>query len=318
MFIYYFGIYRHMNLTKPMVRVFKIVCHESDTLQSIAKATEKSVSWTSEILNQLIDAQFVTAELASSSPGSRKIFMVANTAYAAKLKQLMYIKPYIDFSEIVTGSRLKVLSTILYDWKDYETISKMVNASTHAVRQTVPQLKSRGFISKKGRLLKFNNVAWHHLLEFLKELRNFSGLNGFLLWKYNKESIFIVDNKSLTKGTLTGFNKYVDYGMKVVTVTGCCYIPEKKISKEEVFVHSLLQVDDPRLLHLALAFYLKHGLNTKKVEKLAMYFDCYSRLQELKILPSLKEDYKKLESFQTTFDRKDFHRIAHMYGVKNV
>ena len=80
----------------------------------------------------------------------------------------------------------------------------------------------------------------------------------------------------------------------------------------------MLQVDDPRLLHLALTFYMKHKLNTKKVEKLAMYYDCYSKYEELRNLPFVIEEYKKLESFQTAFDRKDFCRIAHMYGVKNV
>lgn len=307
-----------MNLTKPMVRIFKIVCHENDTLQSIAKEAKKSLGWTSEILTQLIKTQFITAELAASRPGSRKIFQPADTTYAAKLKQLMYAQPYIDFSEIITGNKLKVLLATLYDWKDYETISKMMKTSAHAVRQTVPKLKNRGIITKKGRLLKFNNVAWNHLFEFLKELRNFSSLNGFLLWKYDKETIYIVDNKKLAKGTLTGFNRYRDFGVRVVTVTGCCYLPEKKLAKEEIFVHSLLQVDDPRLLHLALTFYVKHRLNTERVKKLAMYYDCYSRYEELKTLPLLREDYKKLDSFQTEFDRKDFRRIAHMYGVKNV
>lgn len=317
-FKYYFGIYRHMNLTKPMVRVFRIVCHENDTLQTIAKEAKKSLGWTSDILSQLIKAQFVTAELAASRPGSRKIFGVADTAYAIKLKQLMYAKPYIDFSEIITGSKLRVLMAILYDWKDYKTISKMLKASDHAVRQTVPKLKNRGIISKKGRLLKFNDVAWNHLFEFLKELRNFSGLNGFLLWQFEKEAIYTVDDIKLAKGTLTGFNRYKDFGIRVATVTGCCHLPEKKISKEEIFIHSLLQVDDPRLLHLALAFYVKHNLNTNKVKNLAMYYDCFSRYEELKTLPLLEEEYKKLEYFHTEFDRKDFRRIAHMYGVKNV
>lgn len=307
-----------MNIKKPMVRIFKIVCHGNDTLPGIAKEAGKSLSWTSDILTQLVKEQFLTAEWTTSRPGTRKIFRVADTSYAAKLKQLMYLQPYLDFSEIITGCRLKVLSAILYDWKDYGTISKMVKSSVHAVRQIVPKLKNKGIIAKQGRLLKFNRTAWNPLFEFLNELRNFFSLNGSLLWKYDTEIIYVVDNEKLVQGTLTGFNRYSDYGFKVVTVTGCCYLPEKKLTKEEIFIHSLLQVDEPRLLHLALAFYMKHKLNTSKVEKLAIYYDCYSRYNELRALPLLKEDYKKAESFQTTFDRKDFQRIAHMYGVKNV
>ena len=307
-----------MNLTKPMIRIFNILCHDSNTLQTIAKEAKKSLSWTSDILRQLLNAHFITAEMATSKTGSRKVFKIANTAYADKLRRLMFIKPYIDFTEFIAGSKLKVLLAILFDWKDYETISRMVKTSVHAVRQAVPQLKNRGIITKKGRLLKFNNVAWPHLFEFLKEFRNFSSLNGYLLWKHDKEIIYVVDDKRLAKGILTGFNRYKDFGVRVVTVSECCYSPEKTLTKEEIFIHSLLQVDDPRLLHLALTFYLKHKLNTKKTERLAMHYDCYSRYEELKILPSAREDYKKLETFQVTFDRKDFRRIARMYGVKNV
>jgi hypothetical protein len=104
----------------------------------------------------------------------------------------------------------------------------------------------------------------------------------------------------------------------VLTVTGCCYLPEKKLTKEEIFIHSLLQVDDPRLLHLVLTFYVKHKMNTRRVKKLALYYDCYSMYEELKTLLLVKEDYKKAEAFQTTFDRKDFQRIALLYGVKDV
>ena len=307
-----------MNLTKPMIRVFNIVCHENNTLQSIAKEARKSLSWTSDVLGQLLKANFITAVMATARAGSRKEFKVANTSYADKLRQLMFVKPYIDYTEIIAGGKLKVLMALLFDWKDYETISTIVKSSVHAVRQVVPKLKNRGIITKKGRLLKFNNSAWPHLFEFLKEFRNFSALNGYLLWKYDKEIIFVVDNERLAKGTLTGFNRYKDFGVKVATVSGCCYLPEKKLTKEEIFIHSLLQVDDPRLLHLALAFYLKHKLKTEKTGKLAMYYDCYSKYEELKTLPSIMEDYKKLETFHATFDRKDFHRIAHMYGVKNV
>ncbi len=307
-----------MKLTKPMVRIFNIVCHDANTLQSIAKEAKKSLSWTSDILTQLAEEQFIIAESSRSKARSRKVFKIAATAHAAKLRQLMFIMPYIDFSEIIAGSKLKVLLALLFDWKDYKTISRMINTSAHAIRQSVPQLKSRGIITKKGRLLKFNNTAWLHLFEFLKEFRNFSSLNGFLLWKYGEEIIYIVDDKKLANGTLTGFNRYKDFDIRVAAVSGCCYLPEKKLAKEEIFIHSLLQVDDPRLLHLALTFYLKHNLDTIKTEKLAMYYDCYSKYEELKTLPFVKEDYKNLESFRVTFDRKDFRRIAHMYGVKNV
>ncbi|MBI2136498.1 hypothetical protein HYU06_05490 [Candidatus Woesearchaeota archaeon] len=307
-----------MNLTTPMLNIFKIALHQHCTLQDISKQAMKSIGWTSQVLGQLTDVGLITSYFKANIKSSRKIYKIASTSYAMKLRDLILSRPTIDFSSILAGYRLKILLSILFDWKDYKTIAVMSGSSIEMVRHTLPRLRNRGLSMQRKKLHKFNEAAWPELFEFLKELRNYTDANLYLLWKYYDEMIFIVDKEKLVTGELTGFNRYKEYGITVVNVTGCCYLPKRKLSKREVFIHSLLQVNDPRTLHLALTFYIKHKLDDTETMKLAMRYDCYSRYEELRQLPNVSLDIYPAKTFNTLFDKKDFKRIANMYGVKNV
>ena len=307
-----------MCLTKPMVKVFTTICHGKITLSDIASETGKSISWVSEILTKLEEAGFVSEVRDIPKMGSRKSFRVRETPYAQKLKELVFFHPTMDFTEIITGTKLKILTASLFDWKDYSTIAKMLRKPLTAIRQVVPPLRNRGLIRVQGKLFRFNKKAWPRLFEFLQEWRNFSTIEGYVLWKYGNEMLFVVDKEELVKGVLTGFNEYRKFGVLVHNVTGCCYLPAKRLTKREIFVHSLHQVDDPRTLHLVLTYFLKNRLDDKKTHELATYYDCYSKYEGLKTLPGVKEEFTKLDAFGTTFDKIDFYRIATMYDVKGL
>ena len=126
-----------------------------------------------------------------------------------------------------------------------------------------------------------------------------------------------MNDEQLIQGSITGLHAYRNYGVLVRTISALCFLPEKKLSKEEIFVHSLFEVDDPRTLHLALTFYLKNKLTYKKVLSLTMRYGKYTMFENFVKLLKTKEDKIKLEALPA-FDRKDFKRIANMYGVKNV
>src|SRR3989344_3177590 len=154
------------------------------------------------------------------------------------------------------------------------------------------------------------------LREFVVSYRNYSNIGG-VKWKYDKEIIFEVQNEKLLQGTITGLYAYKNYGINIGVISSLCYLPKKELSKEEIFVHSLFEVDDPRTLNLALTFYLKTNLQYKKVLPIAMRYGKYSMFENFVNLLDTKEDILKLEGLPT-FDHKDFIRIADMYGVKHV
>jgi len=306
-----------MKLNKPMIQAFTKVVNGINTLESLALAIHKSVNRTVEIIKGLENEGLVIKKTNYSIRGSRKIIELANTSHATKLKKLMFEYPGIKLEDILSDSKLLFLAALSEDWVSMAIASDLSEVSKYMIDRYRKTLKDRGVIVKKNRLYKLNEKAWPLLKELILAYKNYSNISGNVKWKYNEEIIFEVNEEKLIQGSVTGLYAYKDYGVKVIVISSLCYLPEKKLSKEEVFVHSLFQVYDPRTLHLALTFYLKNKLNYKKVLPLAMRYGKYTMFENLIKLLNLKEDRVKLEGLPD-FDRKDFIRIANMYGVRNV
>ncbi len=305
-----------MKLTKPMLRAFSHVIQGENTLESLAKAIHKSIYWTSRILRSLEDEAFIIKNRSSAIKDSRVLIGVAQTPHALKLRELFFTYNGIDFEEILADSRVLLLAAISEDWMSLAMAAELSEVSQYILERYRPRLKNRGVIIHKNDLYTLNEKGWPLLKEFITAYKNYSTI-GDVKWKYNEETIFEVPNERLIKGTITGLYAYKDYGIMIGVVSALFYLPKKKLSKEEIFVHSLFEVDDPRTLHLALTFYIKNNLNYKKVLLLAMKYGKYTMFEHFVKLLETKENIIKLDTLPT-FDRRDFIRIADMYGVKNV
>jgi len=303
-----------MRLSKQMIEVFARMAHGNNTIESLAKIQNKSVNWMSEVLQELQKEGFVIKNKSFKSKGSRITVKISNTAHATKLKELIFKYPTIKFEDILSDSKLLFLACLSEDWMDMKTITSLSQISAYMIDRYRPMMKNRGIIIQKKRLYKINETAWPLLKEFLIAYRDYSFINGVVKWKYQNETLFEVDRDNLVSGTVTGFAKY---NMKISVISVLCTFPKRKLSKEEIFVHSLFEVNDPRTLHLALTFYLKNKLNYKRVLPIAMKYGKYTMFKNIIRILRSKEDKIKLEKLPE-FERTDFRRIAKMYGVKNV
>ena len=199
---------------------------------------------------------------------------------------------------------------------DTKTATKLSKISKYIINKNRPMLKNRGLIVKKNGLYKINEKAWPLLKEFLIAYKNYSTIQGYVKWKFNDEVIFEVDSEKLVQGSITGFAKYREHGVKINTINILCRIPESKLSKEEIFVHSLFEINDPRTLYLAATFYLKNKLDKNKTNLIAMKYSKYTMFN--KFLKILKSDKNVEIEGLPKFERKDFKRVASLYGVKIV
>lgn len=306
-----------MRLSKPMIEIFTRTVHGNKTIESLAKAQNKSVNWISEIIQELENEGFVIKNRSFKLKGSRIAVEISNTNHAIKLKELIFEYSTINFEDILSDSKLLFLASLSEDWINMKTLTKLSQISRYMVDRYRPMMKNRGIIIQKKRLYKLNENAWPLLKEFLIAYKNYSKINGLVKWKYNEEIIFELNNKNLIEDNATGFYAYKDYNIKVGVISVLCILPKRKLSKEEIFVHSLFEIDDPRTLHLALTFYLKNKLNYRKVLPIAMKYGKYTIFENMISLLKSKEDKIKLEKLPE-FERTDFRRIASMYGVKNV
>jgi len=297
-----------------MIELFVQIMNGTNTLESLAKKQNKSSNRVSEIIQDLEKEGFVIKNKSFKMKGSRLSIGVANTNHAIKLKELVFKYPAINFQEIISDSKLLFLASLSEDWKDMKTVRDLTNISKHTIDRYRPLMKNRGILIKNKKLYKINENAWSLLKEFLIAYRKYSSLEGVIMWKYQNEVLFEVNKENQIKGSITGFAKY---NIKINLVSVLCKLPKKKLSKEEIFIHSLFEVQDPRTLYLALVFYKKNKLNDKKVLPIAMRYDKYTMFNDLVSCLKLKEKSFKLEKIPK-FEKSEFRRIAKMYGVKNV
>jgi len=303
-----------MRLSRSMIEIFARIARGNNTIESLAKAQNKSVNWTGEIIQELEKEGFVIKNKSFKLKGSRIAVEISNTDHATKLKELIFKYSAMKFEDILSDSKLLFLASLSEDWIDMKTLTNLSQISKYMIDRYRPMMKNRGIIIQKKRLYKINENAWPSLREFLIAYKNYSPINGVVKWKYQNEIIFEVDRDNLVSGSITGFARY---NIKINFISVLCRVPDKKLTKEEIFVHSLFEVNDSRTLHLALTFYLKNKLNYKKVLPIAMKYGEYTMFENMMILLKSKEDKIKLESLPK-FERTDFKRIARMYGVKNV
>lgn len=304
----------NMRLSKPMIEIFAGIARGNKTIESLAKAQNKSVNWISEVIQELENEGFVIKNKSFKLKGSRIAAEISGTNHATKLKELIFEYPTINFGDILSDSKLLFLASLSEDWIDIRTLTNLIQISRYMTDRYIPMMKNRGIIVQKKGLYKLNENAWHLLKEFLIAYKNYACITGVVKWKYLDEILFEVDKDDLINGSITGFARY---NMKIRGISILCRVPEKNLSKEEIFVHSLFEVRDPRTLHLALTFYLKNKLNYKKVLPIAMKYGKYTIFENMIILLKSKEDKIRLEKLPE-FERTDFRRIAGMYGVKNV
>lgn len=216
----------------------------------------------------------------------------AQTIHAQRLKELLIQRKGFKevFKGFLYGLDLRILLCSLFDWKTTKDIAMQLGLSTKTIQNRMYSLKNKGLFIRQGRKFKFNDKNWPKLYAFLSDYRNFFPF-GNVLWKFEDEVVFEVSRKKDIKGTITGFTDYVNHKVPVGVVKYCCYLPKKRLSKEEVFVHSLLEIeDDTRLLELAVVFYYKNKLNKKKLKLLSKKYDCSALLQDFfKVIKSKEE-----------------------------
>ncbi len=288
------------ELTKGMVRVFSQVVWGEDNRKKIANTLGLSKTWVSDNLTKLEKSRFVTKK----KRGKEVYLGVAETSFAQELKNLVESQPTIRFDDFLYGLNFRILSYCLFLGKTSESIAQQLGLSQKTICNRLPDLMARGLLAKNRKFYLTNKKAWPILYNFLEKFRMFYSGQGRILWKFWGELLLCVTQKRDIKGSLTGFSQYPRLGVGMIGIRFCCYQPKKRLVKEEIFIHSLLEITDSRELMLCLVFYLKHRLNQKKLNELAMKYDCLEKLKDLEKL--LKQEQPRILPFIKENELKEF------------
>ena len=310
-----------MSLTKSMIRTLIAVINGHTTLEELQKNLNASKSWIVRVVNKLESNGF----LKKTKKGRKVNVEISGTSFAINFREMYLSKPYRKYESLLPGKNLDILLCIVYSPKSVKVIGEMLHVQPRSIRQRLRNLGNYGLIYRqKGSYVL--SRANPDIQQFIGSLRKFSKENGRVLWKFDNEMLFKVRNQEDIKGELTGFNRYKDYGVMVQTIDYNCYVGKGKLGIEQIFIHSLFEIEDPRTLGLALTFYAKNGLcktiKLKKMMLLAEKFDVLDKLEELirtyeifKAKPAEKMIGNKM---LPSIDLNEIRRQFEMYGVKDV
>lgn len=295
-------------LTKPQIKVLISLIKGNNTLKSISQNIKISPSWASNILNQLISLNLVKVE----RKGNLVKYIFTDAPPIPKLLKFIINLPQFNFELFLSGLNLRILAFCIFSPKTTKLIAKALKTSHKTVQNRIAVIKKVGLlIAEKGHLIAFNKKMYPDLCEFIKELRMFSNKKVNILWKFEEKIIFETRRKEEVEGALTGFSRYTELKVPVYTNSYCCYLPEKKLKKEEIFIHSILQIEDARSLLLALTLYLKYNLILKEIEDLAREYDCHEKLLDMERI--LNQEKTNIFSFIKEKELKEFFQ---QYNVK--
>lgn len=254
----------------------------------------------------LAERLVVKGFLAKRREGLKLEFGLASTPHAITFREMYVQDPHRPYAQILSGRNLDVLQAILYRAKETKTIARMLGVQPRAIRERLALLKGFGLIYKEGKgyILSPSARAMHG---FLDSLRAFMDLNGTLHWRLNDEMLYATRDEKAVQGHLTGFNAYGEHGIQVNTVRYLCYTG-KKPSVEELFVHSLFQIEDSRTLGLAVTFYAKNRMQSKKIASLAEKYDVTEKLK------AVLEVYSRFKEMDKTVPRGE-KRVIEVEGL---
>jgi len=305
-----------MELNRSKIELLKAIVEGSRTRKEIAKATNLSINRCSEILIELEKDGFITRKRINK----RLVIEIAYLPYAQQFKELAISSSAFKIEDFLTGIRFRILSCCLLGWKTTKDIAEQLGIALTTVQNNIGMLQDRGLLMVEKRRYKFDRKAWPKVYSFLYAYRTFSSLMIDVLWKFEDEILFEVNEEQQIKGSLTGFSAYGQYGVKIRNVKYYCHLPEKKLGKEEIFIHSLLQIrDDTRSLDLAIVFYIKNKLDNKKLTKLAVIHDLYPVLQDfLYVIQTSKSTTieRIMPKILPIDSRKEIEETLRLYNTK--
>ena len=173
----------------------------------------------------------------------------------------------------LSGCGIKLFTSLL----EPKSISQII-LETGIKRSTVfyklKEAAKNSFINTNGKKYFFNEAIWPRVKEFLLELKKYEETSdkrippGAVIYFKNEDEI-VFSTKIECCAQLTGFSAYEQFGIKLLTIDYTYYLPKKKLSKQEVFLHSLYRAEkegDARDLILIALFYLKHKRYLKNIK----------------------------------------------------
>jgi hypothetical protein len=219
---------------------------------------------------------------------------------------LNIISRYPNLIELFSDSGLKILMSILKP-KSINEIIKETNLKKSTVYKKIRIGRNiSAIVMDKNHKYAINEKIWPNLKNYLEENKRFEEtidnripVNSIIYCKNEDELLF--SNNFELKATFTAFSVYEKYGIKILLPTNFYFLPNKKLSKEEILLHSIYIVNkekDYRYLTYLALFYIKFRDDFSKIKNPVLKkIDNIIKGDKIKGYPTLEEIREKGELY---------------------
>jgi hypothetical protein len=249
---------RVIMLSTSELKVVQSIALGNNQVIDIAKAIGKSDKQVYRTISKLVKNDFLTKTRG-------KVAFIKNSLVNRLTNILIERKNVIP---VLSGYGIPILS-------EFDTPKKISDSSFKQaiVYKKIKMAQNMSIVLKKDGKYKLNDKIWQDLILFLREYRqnmdlvdNRVPVNSKIYYKTDNEILFA--NPNILEFPHTAFSAYQNFGIKVMLIKHFYYLPIKKLSKKEVFLHSLIIAEkEPSVryyIFIAL-FYLKHKIQINNI-----------------------------------------------------
>ena len=287
-----------MRFSKTELKVLEQVALGKRQVLEIAIALNKDKSQVYRVIKTLEQKGFLNLK-------NKEIHPSESTHVQLLLQQLSRQSSFI---EDISGCGLKLYLFILKP-KSIEEIIKATGIKPSTIFYKIKIGRRKSFVKTVENKYLFNSKFWKGLNEFFIELKKYEETYdkrippGSVIYYKTKEEI-VFSTKVEYDAILTGFSAYESYGIKIYPIDNNYYLPRKKLSKKDVFIHSLYRCEKDKSIQLLIIltlFYVKY-----KKELLKMHHEILDNISS--VLQG-----NKIEGYPTHAEIKD---RADVYDIK--
>lgn len=284
-----------MKLSKTELKLIEEMGKGLKSPGRLASAIKKNISQTYSSLKTLEKKGIITRK--------RNHAGLAEKSFVRLLAKALISNP--NLINLLPDSGIKILS-LLTAPQSIKGLESMSGLKKSMIYKKVKQAMNISVLKKKKNRYYLNEEIWPELAEMLKAIRLFEETidsrappDAVIYHKNSHEIIYSTTRQQ--DACTTAFSAYKHYGIRILSPTNYYYLPDKKLSKKEIFTHSLYVAEktkDFRQLVYTALFYLKYK-QSLKIIKHPVLDNIKKILKGEKILnyPDINEIKEKAEQY---------------------
>ena len=278
-----------MKLSKTELLILEHIAKGNKDIPQIAKNLKKSKAQIYRSGQKLIKESFIVRSVGYYEP--------TKTTHVNLFLQIL--EAYPSTIEPLSDSGIKILTALL-EPKSIREIIQETEIKRTQVFKKIKQARAISMVKIKNNKYFLNEKLWNNVIVLLKELKKYEETidqripaDANIYFKNEKEIVF--SSKKELDASITGFSAYGQYGLKLLMNTHYYCLPKKKLTKKDIFRHSLYitekSLEFRQIIILAL-FYAKYkkylsGINHKILKNIDNIFEGqhipgYPTLEEIK------------------------------------